>query len=127
MSTVNYWDFENADIGKLAVVLAEAWRPIPAEALPVVTSTDAAVVYTGYGVLLGVSFQDTGGTDANTLTVHDGASTDAPVIARHTVAASTAVLLPVPVPGVQLRAGLTVTSTAAGAAVLYLARHARHD
>jgi hypothetical protein len=127
MITVNRFDFDNADIGKLAIVPAEAWRPVPAAALPVDTSSTAGVVYSGYGVLLGVSWQDTHGTDANTLTVYDGTSDDGPVIARHTVAASSAVLLPFPVPGVQLQRGLAVKSTAAGSAVLYLARHVRHD
>lgn len=123
---ITYNDFENADIGRLAIYLAHAWTPRPAQAVPVVTSNAGFAAFDGYGVLLGVSFADTSGA-ANTISLHDGASTAAPLIGQHTVAASTAELIPIPVPGIRLERGLTVVSTAAGQAVLYLVRHARHD
>lgn len=122
---INLFDFDNADIGRLAIHLAEAWRPRPAEAVQVITGA-AFTAYTGYGVLLGFSFLDASAA-ANTVTIRDGADGNAPVLAQHTVAASAAATLPMPVPGVRIERGLTISSVGAGAAVLYLARHVRHD
>lgn len=123
---INLFDFENADIGKLAIVLAEAWRPRPAEAVQVITGAAGFTAYAGYGVLLGFAFTDTSAA-ANTLSVHDGADVNGPLLASHTVAASTSATLPMPVPGVRIERGLTIASTGPGAAVLYFVRHVRHD
>lgn len=123
---INVFDFENADIGRLAVHLAEAWRPRPAEAVPIITAAAAFTAYAGYGILLGLSFTD-GSAAANTVSVHDGADLNAPLLAQLTTAASSSVWLPFPVPGVRIERGLTVASTGAGNAVLYLVRHVRHD
>lgn len=119
-------DFENADIGRLAVHLAEAWRPRPAQALPVLTSAAPFTAYTGYGVLLGVSFADTSAA-ANTVSIFDGAAGTDPLLATFSAGASLADVRWFGVPGICVERGLTVTSTGAGSAVLYLARHVRHD
>lgn len=119
-------DFENADIGRLAVHLAEAWRPHPAQALPVLTSAAPFTAYTGYGVLLGVSFADTSAA-ANTVSIFDGAAGTDPLLATLSTGASLADVRWFGVPGIRVERGLTVASTGAGSAVLYLARHVRHD
>jgi hypothetical protein len=124
---INIADFRDADIGKLCVVLSEAWTPRPAEAVAITTGTTAFVPLTGYGVLLGLSWTDTDGTAANTITIRDGADSTGPILAAQTVAQSSAILVPIPVPGVRIMRGLYVTSTAAGEAVLYVLPAARHD
>lgn len=123
---INVFDFENADIERLAIYLSEAWRPRPAEAVPIIIGPVAFTAYSGYGVLLGLSFTDTAAA-ANTISVHDGADVNAPLLAQLSAGASSSVWLPFPVPGVRIERGLTIVSTGAGAAVLYLARHVRHD
>lgn len=124
---INQWDFENADIHKLCIILSEAWRPRPAESVAITTGATAFVPLTGYGVLLGLSWTDTDGTADNTITIRDGADSTGPILLAQTVAKASATLVPIPVPGVRIMRGLYVTSTAAGEAVLYVLPHRKHD
>lgn len=119
-------DFENADIGRLAIHLADCWRPEAAEAIPLTVGPAAFTAYTGYGVLLGWGFVDTSAA-VNVLTVHDGADAGAPQLAVVGVPASGSVTTWCAVPGIRIERGLTVAATGAGTAILYLARNVRHD
>ena len=127
MGDLTVFDFEHADIEKLAVHLTTHLGRLPAHAEPGILSAGGQIIYTGQGILYGWSLTNTDGAAANTVTVFDGANANGNLLAEDTVAASASSLRWIGLPGVKIDRGLFVTGTTTGTAILYVGRHpARH-
>lgn len=127
MIEINELVFDNDDIGRLAIHLGNLWRPKAGKPLPVAVIAGNATAYTGYGLLLGYSLQDTGGAAANVMVVHDSTDANGPSLVAESVPSSGVITKWFGLPGLHVERGLTVVGQATGSAVFYVLVGHRHD
>lgn len=123
MNEITVLDFENADIGKLALHLSTRLGGIPARAEPVALSAAGAIAYTGRGVLFGWSLTNTDAVNPNSVQLFDGSNANGSLIASDTLPLTSSDVRWLGLPGIRIDRGLFVTGSSTGTATLYLVRH----
>lgn len=106
------FDFENADIGRLAVHIRECMAPRPARAYTVAASATDVIVGAGAGAWHGLALFNSSADTAATVSLYDGADTGGQLVATVAVPAAGSLVLMPTGPGVRFDRGLFVTGAA---------------
>lgn len=120
--------FEDDQIATLAIHMARAWRPRPAEALPFLSLNNGPTgLISGRGILLGWSFNNKGaGNTMLTVTDDPGGGAGPALGVNELTAGQISILNWLGPNGVEFTRGVTVTSTDSCEGIAYVLRHVTH-
>lgn len=81
------FDFENADIGRLAIHIQRVFKPGEVETLPITTTTASGLLFAGTGLLVAANFIETTGTAAAIIDLLDGGDNNGPEFVPYALSA----------------------------------------
>lgn len=117
MTTV--FDFEDADIGRLAIHIRETLTDRPARAYPLPAIQNGVEVGNGAGILTGLVVTGGSAGGASGFTLYDGTDADGQVLLVGTVVATGTFTLPLAGCGVRFTRGLYLSSPAVLSATVF--------
>lgn len=122
-----YIDLSGATIDRLAIGIAREHRSWGAQAISTLVPNPAAQIVGGYGVLLGWSIDNSGGSVVGSVLLFDGEQDQARPLAVFTPGIGQSIVQAPQLPGIRFDVGLWAQAAGGMQVTFYLLRHRHSD